>query len=107
MRGGAALAIALALVAGSGTGVARAETRGGEGYVLEIVAPPVSKAGAPGTARVSVRPRTGWKLNTEYPFKLELTPGAGLKVAKSVLRKDDARRYEAGGADVDVVITAD
>lgn len=108
MRLGPALAsvfaIGLVVVGASG---ARAETRGGQGYVLEIVAPAESKAGAPGTAQVMVRPRAGWKLNTEYPFKLELTPGAGLKVAKSVLRKDDARRFEASGAEVDVVFTPD
>ena len=32
---------------------------------------------------------------------------AGVKVAKSVLRKDDARRYAESGAAVDVVLTAD
>jgi hypothetical protein len=92
---------------GAGAGAAAADTRDGPSYVLEIVAPPPSKAGAAGIATVTVRPRGGWKLNTEYPFKLELVPGAGARVAKSVLRKADARRFGEGGADVDVEITAD
>lgn len=98
---------AVVLAAAAMPARADAETRGGQGYVLEIVAPPVSKAGAPGTATVMVRTRAGWKLNTDYPFKLELTPGAGARVAKPVLGKRDARRFEATGADLDVVITAD
>lgn len=106
MRAAAAIVLASGLLASAAASDALAETRGGDGYVVEIVAPPPSKAGAPGTATVTVRPRGGWKLNTEYPFKLELAPAAGVKVAKTVLRKDDARRFGEGGADVDVVITA-
>jgi hypothetical protein len=110
MRAGlrpALLVVSLATgLAGIGAAPVAAETRGGEGYVLEIVAPPPSKAGAPGTATVTVRTRGGWKLNTDYPFKLELSPPAGVTVAKSVLRKGDARRFEEREAALDIVITA-
>ena len=54
-----------------------------------------------------MRPRGGWKLNTDYPFKLELAPGAGLRVAKPTLRKQDARAFDEHGAEVDIVMTAD
>ena len=95
-----------ATVAGR-AGTAAAETRRGQGYVIEVVAPPVTKLGATTTAKVTVRPRAGWKLNTDYPFKLDLAPGAGLRVAKPTLRKQDARAFDEHGADVDIVMTAD
>lgn len=86
--------------------VAAAETRDGPGYVLEV-STPTRKPGAASTATLTLRPRGAWHLNTDYPFKVELAPGAGVRVAKPVLRKDDARRFAASGADVDVVFTAD
>lgn len=87
--------------------VAVAETRDGPGYVLEVSTPPSCRPGAASTATLTLRPRGAWHLNTDYPFKVELAPGAGVRVAKPVLRKDDARRFGESGADVDVVFTAD
>jgi hypothetical protein len=84
-----------------------AEPRGGQGYQLEVVAPAEGKPGEAATATVTVRTRGGWKLSTDYPFKLELAPPAGVRVAKTVLRKDDARRFVDSGLDIDVVFTPD
>ena len=101
-------ALACLLAAGPlAPGAAEAETRQGEGYVLVVVAPAMCKAGATSTATVKLRPRGAWKLNAAYPFKLELTPAPGVRVAKAVLGKADARRFAADGADVDVLLTAD
>ena len=101
------LAAAVLALAGAwaAAGDARAETREGQGWQLEIVAPPGAKAGAAAKATVVLRVRDGWKLNTEYPFKLELSPGAGAAVARPMLRKQDARRYDEHGAAIDVAIT--
>lgn len=107
MRAAPALALVGLLVGSLAARSATAETRGGEGYVIEVVAPPASKAGTTSTATLTVRPRGGWKLNTDYPFKLELAPGAGLRVAKPTLGKQDARTFDEGGADLDIVVTAD
>ncbi|HVV87569.1 MAG TPA: hypothetical protein VHE35_31225 [Kofleriaceae bacterium] len=102
------LAVAAALgAAAAGGRPARADRLDGEGYSIAVASPAQARPGAAVTATVTVTPRAGWKLNTDYPFKLELAPPAGVKVAKPVLRKDDARRYAESGADVDVAITAD
>ncbi len=107
MRAAPALAFASLVLGATVARPAAAETRGGVGYVIEVVAPPVTKPGTTSTAKLRVRPRSGWKLNTDYPFKLELAPGAGLRVAKPTLRKQDARAFDEHGADVDIVMTAD
>src|SRR6187401_766208 len=103
----AAVGLALAwAVAAWDAGAVRGDALDGEGYSIAVSTPRECKPGAAVTATVVVRPRAGWKLNTEYPFKLELTPAAGVTVAKPVLKKDDARRFAESGVDVDVVMTA-
>ena len=99
------VAAAVLALAWASAGVADAETREGQGWQLEIVAPAGAKAGAAAKATVVLRVRDGWKLNTEYPFKLELSPGAGAAVTRPMLRKQDARRYDEHGAAIDVAIT--
>ena len=99
------VAAAVLALAWAWAGVADAETREGQGWQLEIVAPAGAKAGAAAKATVVLWVRDGWKLNTEYPFKLELSPGAGAAVTRPMLRKQDARRYDEHGAAIDVAIT--
>lgn len=91
----------------AGAGAASADALDGEGYTIAVSTPAECRPGAAVTATVAVRPRGGWKLNTDYPFKLELAPAAGVKVAKPVMKKPDTKRFAESGVDVEVVITAD
>jgi hypothetical protein len=58
---------------------------------LAIEPPGDVKAGSEAVARITVTPGKGYKVNTEYPTKLTLTPPTGVTLAKD--------RFTAGGHD--------
>jgi hypothetical protein len=57
-----------------------------------VIEPPGDvAAGSEAVARITVTPGKGYKVNTEYPTKLTLTPATGVTLAKD--------RFTAGGHD--------
>lgn len=58
---------------------------------LVIEPPGEVAAGSEAVARITVTPGKGYKVNTEYPTKLTLTPATGVTLAKD--------RFTAGGHD--------
>ena len=76
-------------------------------YTLKVDAPPKLASGAEGTVRVSVVPSEGWKMNHEFPTKLEIEAPAGVAVAKASQSVADAERFEDAGATFAVKFTAE
>ncbi|MBP6628114.1 MAG: hypothetical protein KBG28_11670 [Kofleriaceae bacterium] len=102
----AAIALAVLVVAGAGpVAPAQAETIEGPGYAIELTAPTAPRAGQAARARVTIRPRAGWKLNQEYPFKVELNAAPALGVTAGVLPRGAARVFTEGEISFDVVVT--
>lgn len=64
---------------------------GDERFDLMIEGPADAKAGAEGQALVRVVPKGPWHMNLDYPTKLVLSPGDGVKVASGELKKQDAK----------------
>ena len=62
-----------------------------ERFDLVIEGPADAKAGAEGQALVRVVPKGPWHMNLDFPTKLLLTPGDGVKVASGELKKKDAK----------------
>jgi hypothetical protein len=69
---------------------ARFKLRPEEGK-LAIEPPGEVAAGSEAVARITVTPGKGYKVNTEYPTKLTLTPPTGVTLAKD--------KFTAGGRD--------
>lgn len=86
-------------VAGEVDAVPQGKTVGGdESYTLTLDAPDRLASGAEGTVRVSVVPKKGWKMNKEFPTKLEVQAPAGVEVTKAEQRVADAERFDESGA---------
>lgn len=79
---------------------------GDSSYALKVDAPPKLASGAEGTVRVSVVPAAGWKMNHEFPTKLEVTAPEGVTVAQAKQSIADAERFEDAGATFAVKFTA-
>lgn len=59
-------------------------------YTVTLAAPAKVGKGSQGTVMVEVHPKTGWKLNKEFPTKLTVNEPAGVKVAKKEQTVADA-----------------
>lgn len=79
---------------------------GDDSYSLKLDAPESVASGATGTVRISVVPKTGWKMNHEFPTKLEVQAPAGVEVTKPAQRVEDAERFDDGGATFAVAFKA-
>jgi hypothetical protein len=90
---------AAAVVADEAEAVPLGKTVGGDdSYALTVDAPDRLASGAEGTVRVSIVPKKGWKMNHEFPTKLEVQAPAGVTVTKAEQRVPDAERFEDSGA---------
>jgi hypothetical protein len=77
----------------------------GQGFVVEVKAPADAKVGAAGTAKVVLKPTSGYKVNKEYPTALSVTPPAGASVAKPKYASADAAKFAEDEAVFDVSFT--
>lgn len=87
-----AAAFAFTVTIGAVPGVASAEVVDGRGYTIEITAPAAS-VGKSAAIRWTIRPKAGWKLNAEYPVKLEVPAVGALGIAAGTLKKSDAKSF--------------
>lgn len=77
----------------------------GQHYALSVEAPAQSEIGKSTTARVKLEPRSGYKINKDYPIKLEVTPPGGLDVERKTQRGPDAVRLDPQQALFEVAFT--
>ncbi len=61
-------------------------------YVVTVDAP-AGAAGKDGAVKVIVRPKTGWKINLDFPTRLTIEPPADVSVAKKSQKKADAVEF--------------
>lgn len=58
------------------------------------------------TAKITVAPANGYKLNLDYPVKLTIVAPSGVTVVKSKQTSADAVRFDAKGLEFGVAFTA-
>ena len=78
----------------------------GEGFVVEVKAPPGAAPGAEGMAQVVLNATGPYHLNKDYPTVLEVTAPDGVTVAQLKMTSADASRFEEKVATWDVKFTA-
>jgi hypothetical protein len=93
------LAGLLVTVAMMGTAVA------GSHYKLSVSAPS-AKVSAKSSAKITVVPTDGFKMNLEYPTKVTLNAPAGVSLEKAKLTAKDAVQLDKSAAVFDVAFTA-
>jgi len=97
----------IAVLLSTGVGfAAQAAPPDGKSFAVSVEAPPTAEVGKAARARVRLEPGTGYKINKEYPIKLEVTPAGGVDVERKTLRKGDAVRLDAEQALFEVTFTA-
>lgn len=80
---------------------------GDHSYQVRLEVPGTSTPGTEGVVRVLVDPLPGWKMNFDFPTRLEITPPAGVTLVKSAQSIEDAERFEEKGASFAVKFSAD
>jgi hypothetical protein len=55
---------------------------------------PSAQKGASATGTVTVRPKSPWHINVDFPVKLELTASDGVTLSSPSQAKVDAQRYD-------------
>jgi hypothetical protein len=74
-------------------------------YKLNVSAAP-AKVSAKGSATISVEPTDGFKMNLEYPTKVNLKAPDGVTLEKVKLTAKDAAKLDKTGAVFNVAFTA-
>ncbi len=74
-------------------------------YVVKVAVAGSYAAGKPGTVDVTLTPKTGWKVNQDFPTKLEITAPEGVTLASTKLKKEDAASFNEKGAAFRVAFT--
>lgn len=63
-------------------------------YTIAVAGPNEAVAGAASKIEISVAPADGWKMNKEFPTRLQLTSPDGVTVAKAEQRLADAAHFD-------------
>jgi len=87
--------------------VAAGEMSNDNSYSLTLDAPREVANGVEGTVQVTVTPKQGWKMNKEFPTKLQVTAPAGVTLGKDTLSVGDAVRFDEKGATFAVTFKAE
>lgn len=90
-------------------GVAKAEPGGQKdiSYSVDLDAPKTLAQGSEGVVKVNVTPGTGWKMNKEFPTRLNVKAPAGVTVVKDQQVLEDAEKFEDKGATFAITFKAD
>lgn len=85
------LTLVLALVLSAGCSkVADPSGDGERPYAITVTPPAQASMGSPVSAKIRVEPRGGYKINLEYPAKLEVQGPMGTAPMRQVINKGDA-----------------
>lgn len=84
-----ALAVALAVAGGCKKG--GVEDAADESYTVTVTPPPAGKVGEPLSAKIRVEPRGAYKVNLEYPARLQVQGPLGAAPMRQELNRDDAQ----------------
>lgn len=86
---------------------ADAKSVGDKSYTLTVNAPDSVSKGTPGIVSVKVTPKSGWKMNKDFPTKLKVIPPAGVTLAKGTQKVKDAKTFNDAGAEFAFEFKAD
>src|SRR5262245_53053036 len=64
----------------------------GTGFVVEVTPPAQAAVGTETAARVVLHPKAGYHVNKEFPMVLDVTPPAGVEIAKAKQTGADAAK---------------
>jgi hypothetical protein len=78
-----------------------------DSYVLEARAADRHAAGELGQVTIELTGKGEWHVNQEFPTRVEMSAGPGLKLPKTSLTKGDASEFAEERARFDVPFTAD
>ena len=62
-------------------------------FALSLVAEESYKKNADGQLLLQLQGRSGWHVNMDFPFKVEMNEVKGLGIGKTVMTKDDAAEF--------------
>ncbi len=62
-------------------------------YVVHASIPDTTTTGAPGVVTINLVPKTGWKINQEFPTKLKVKVPDGVSLDKDTLKASDAGTF--------------
>lgn len=71
-------------------------------YVVKAVVPEDAAAGGDSAVTINLLPKTGWKINQEFPTKLKVTAPEGVKLAADSQGASDAKSFAEKGAAFEV-----
>jgi hypothetical protein len=76
-------------------------------YSIKLDTPKTVAQGSEGVVKVNVIPGTGWKMNKEFPTKLQVKAPAGVTVVKDQQSLEDAEKFADKGATFAITFKAD
>ena len=88
-----ALALALVILGAAGCKKDGVQAPGDLPYAITVTPPAEGRMGEPLAARIKVEPRGKYKMNLDYPTKLEVQGPMGAAPMRQVLRKGEAVSY--------------
>ena len=62
-------------------------------YVVNANVPETATTGSETIVTINLTPKTGWKINQEFPTKLSVTPPEGVSLASATQRASDAQKF--------------
>ena len=80
----------LATVFAAGSLAAAAVTKSGSFYTVKVE---TSGSGDSRTAKITTTGKNGYHCNKLYPWKLTVTPGAGVTMGKTLFKRKDAKPF--------------
>ncbi|MBW2277768.1 MAG: hypothetical protein JRF63_09770 [Deltaproteobacteria bacterium] len=87
----------------AGSIASAAITKSGSFYTVKVE---TSGSGDSRVAKITTVGKNGYHCNKLYPWKLTITPGDGVTVAKTKLKKGDAKKFEEAAVVFEVPYTA-
>jgi len=91
---------------GAITSATAAPTDAKKSYAVSIEAPETAQVGQATSAKVKLEPGAGYKINKQYPIKLQVTPPGGVDVERTTQKAKDAVRLDEEQALFEVKFTA-
>ena len=77
-----------------------------DSYSLELELPGAVTKGSPGVALVTIKAKSGWHVNQDFPTKLTIEAPEGVTLDKAVQRSDDAVTFTDHAARFAIKYTA-
>jgi hypothetical protein len=75
-------------------------------YVVNANVPATAATGADTVVTINLTPKTGWKINQEFPTKLKVTPPEGVTLASATQGASDADKFSEKAAVFNVKFNA-